>query len=88
VPSPTPAPGARQIAALANVLVIHGPGDPGLAAGELAGTGLAGSGLAGTGLAGDSLAGIALASDEFALVVKGPERQVLPRARFVPGRIP
>jgi hypothetical protein len=83
VPSPTPAPGARQVAALANVLVIHGPGDPGLAAGELAGSELAGSELAG-----DSLAGIALASDEFALVVKGPERQVLPRARFVPGRIP
>jgi hypothetical protein len=83
VPSPTPAPGAGQIAALANVLVIHGPGDPGLAAGELAGSEPAGSEPHG-----DSLAGIALASDEFALVVKDPERRVVPRARFVPGRVP
>lgn len=73
VPSPTPARAAGQIAALANVLVIHGPGDPGLAGG---------------GPDGDGLAGIALAGDEFALVVRGPERQVVPRARFVPGRIP
>jgi hypothetical protein len=72
-PSPTPARAVGQIAALANVLVIHGPGEPGLAGSEPAG---------------DGLAGIALAGDEFALVVRGPERQVVPRARFVPGRIP
>jgi hypothetical protein len=30
----------------------------------------------------------ALASGEFALVVKGPERRVVPRSRFVPGRWP
>jgi hypothetical protein len=58
---------ARQIAALANVLVIRGPGDPGLD---------------------DVPLGVPLASDEFSLVVKGPERQVVPRGRFVPGRIP
>lgn len=29
-----------------------------------------------------------LAGDEFTLVVKGPERQMVPRARFVPGRMP
>jgi len=58
---------AGQIAALANVLVIRGPGDPGLD---------------------DVPLGVPLASDEFALVVKGPERQVVPRGRFVPGRMP
>ena len=58
---------AGQIAAQANVLVIQGPGDPGLD---------------------DVPPGVPLDSDEFALVVKGPERQVVPRARFVPGRIP
>jgi hypothetical protein len=59
---------ASQIAALADVLVIRGPGDPGL----------------------DDvpLGGVPLAGDEFALVVKGPEPQVVPRGRFVPGRIP
>jgi hypothetical protein len=73
VPRPTSAGAAGQIAALANVLVIHGPGDPGLAGSEPDG---------------DGLAGIALAREEFAVVVRGPERQVVPRARFVPGRIP
>jgi hypothetical protein len=58
---------AGQIAALANVLVIRGPGDPGLD---------------------DVPLGVPLASDEFALVVKGPQRQVVPRGRFVPGRMP
>lgn len=58
---------AGQIAARANVLVIRGPGDPGLD---------------------DVPPEVPLGSDEFALVVKGPERQVVPRARFVPGRIP
>ncbi|MGI8447581.1 MAG: hypothetical protein ACR2MP_10475 [Streptosporangiaceae bacterium] len=38
-------------------------------------------------LAGAELAGSALAADQFALVVKDPERQV-PLGRFVPGRIP
>ena len=32
--------------------------------------------------------GTALAGGEFALVIKAPERQVVPRARFVPGRMP
>ena len=57
----------EQIAALANVLVIRGPGDPGLAAFSL---------------------GAALAADEFALVTRDPRQQVVPRARFVPGRMP
>jgi hypothetical protein len=62
-----PAPAAGQIAALANVVMIRGPGDPGLADLPVEG---------------------ALASDEFALLVRGPERQVVPRGRFVPGRLP
>jgi hypothetical protein len=68
VVSTGPAAAASQIAALASVLVIRGPGDPGL----------------------DDvpLGGVPLAGDEFALVVKGPEPQVVPRGRFVPGRIP
>jgi hypothetical protein len=56
-----------QIAGLANVLLIRGPGDPGLEDVPL-----------------DS----PLASDEFTLVVKSPERQVVPRGRFVPGWVP
>ena len=68
VVSTGPAAAARQIAARASVLVIRGPGDPGL----------------------DDvpLDGVPLAGDEFALVVKGPEPQVVRRGRFVPGRIP
>ncbi len=61
------APAVERIAALANVLVIRGPGDPGLAGFPL---------------------GAALAADEFALVAGGPRQQVVPRARFVPGRMP
>lgn len=61
------APAAGQLAALANVVLIHGPADPGLAEIPL---------------------DAALAGDEFALVVKAPERQVMPRGRFVPGRMP
>ena len=60
-------PAVEQIAALANVVVIRGPGDPGLAGFPL---------------------GAALAADEFALVARGPQQQVVPRARFVPGRMP
>ena len=62
-----PAPAVERIAALANVLLIRGPGDPGLAGFPL---------------------GAALAADEFSLVVRGPQQQVVPRARFVPGRMP
>jgi hypothetical protein len=71
--SPGPAQATGQIAALANVLVISGPGDPVL------------SGLP---LADTALADTPLADGEFTLVVRGPERQVLPRGRFVPGRMP
>ena len=63
----TSAPAVERIAALASVLVIRGPGDPGLAGFPL---------------------GAALAGDEFALVTGGPRQQVVPRARFVPGRMP
>ena len=68
-PAPSRAAGqiAGQIAGLANVLLIRGPGDPGLE---------------------DVPLGLPLASDEFTLVVRGPERQVVPRGRFVPGRVP
>jgi hypothetical protein len=76
--SPGPAQATGQIAALANVLVISGPGDPVLS----------GLPLADTALAGTALADTPLADGEFALVVRGPERQVLPRGRFVPGRMP
>ncbi len=62
-----PAPAVEQIAALANVVVICGPGNPGLA------------GCPG---------GAALAAGEFALVARGPHPHVVPRARFVPGRMP
>ncbi len=62
-----PAPAVEQIAALASVVVIHGPGNPGLA------------GCPG---------GAALAAGEFALVTRGPHPHVVPRARFVPGRMP
>ncbi len=59
-PAPTSAQAAGQIAALANVVVIRGPGDPGLAGitpdGELPGT--------------------ALAGDEFALLVREPQQAV------------
>ena len=64
---PASAPAVQQIAALANVLVIRGPGDPGLAGFPL---------------------GAALAGDEFALMVRAPQQQVVPRARFVPGAMP
>ncbi len=82
MPGAGPAQAAGQIAALANVLVILGPGNPALAGisldGDLPGAGPHGAGPHGTGLA----------AGEFALVIKGPERQVVPRARFVPGRMP
>ena len=99
-----PAQAAGQIAALANVLVILGPGDPALAGISLDGDDLHGTGLHGTGrrwcthwpgrhwpartglhhLAWTAL----LAAGEFALVIKGPDRQVVPRGWFVPGRMP
>ena len=60
-------PAVEQIAALASVVVIRGPGDPGLARFPL---------------------GAGLGADEFALVARGPQPQVVPRARFVPGRMP
>ena len=63
---PGPARATGQIAALANVLVTSGPGDPVLAGFPCA----------------------ALAEEEFALVVRGPRRQVLPRGRFVRGSKP
>ncbi|HEY5354961.1 MAG TPA: hypothetical protein VIK57_21155 [Streptosporangiaceae bacterium] len=77
VASPGPAQATGQIAALANVLVISGPGDPVLSGLPLAESALAGAARTGT----------ALADGEFALVVRGPGRQVLPRGRFVPGRM-
>ena len=64
---PASAPAVEQIAALANVVVIRGPGDPGLAGFP---------------------PGAALAADEFALVARDPGQQAVPRARFVPGRMP
>jgi len=76
--SPAAAQATGQIAALANVLVISGPGDPVLS----------GLPLADTALAGTPRTGAPLAAGEFALVVRGPGRQVLPRGRFVPGRMP
>jgi hypothetical protein len=76
-PGPAPAAtAAGRIAALANVVVIRGPGDPGLAGIPLDGE-----------LPGTALAGTTLAGDEFALVVRDPQ-QVVPRARFAPGRFP
>lgn len=80
-PAPGPAPGtapapaaAGQIAALANVVVIRGPGDPGLAGIPLDG----------------ELPGTVLAGDEFALVVRDPPQVVprgrFVPGQFVPGR--
>jgi hypothetical protein len=81
--SPGPGPAAQaagQIAALANVVVVRGPGDPG---------------LAGIALDGE-LPGSALAGDEFALLVRDPPQvvprgQFVPGrsvpGRFMPGRV-
>jgi hypothetical protein len=67
---------AGRLAAFANVLVVQGPAD----------TSAAGASPAATVLAGTSLDGTVLAADQFALVIRSPE-ELVPRGRFVPGRM-
>ena len=78
---------AGQLAALANVLVIRGPADTSLAGGGLAATVLAGTTLDGSTLAGTTLDRTVLAGDQFALVIRSPQQQLVPLGRFVPGRM-
>ncbi len=78
---------AGQLAALANVLVIRGPADTSLAGGDPAATVLAGAALAGATLAGTTLDRTVLARDQFTLVIRSPQQQLVPLGRFVPGRM-
>ena len=83
---------AGQLAALANVLVVRGPADTSLAGGDpaaaaLAGAALAGATLAGTTLAGATLDRTVLARDQFTLVIRSPQQQLVLLGRFVPGRM-
>ena len=85
--STTSARAAGQLAALANVLVIRGPADTSLAGGDPAATALASAALAGATLAGTTLDRTVLARDQFTLVIRSPQQQLVPLGRFVPGRM-